>query len=176
MTTPTREAAQVAAAQAPPSSAARGDEDGRAFGERYFLHLIGPPSLALAAASAAAVAVPGIRPHLSYFCHQIVERTFCPHGTPMGLCARCTGIYIAIAGAWAGLGWLKRHPAALRALEPASYAGAMLSLLLLAAGIDVSNWPRFGLGLSFGLAAAFALWRTRQFVLWRRRGGAEATA
>jgi len=175
MAQPTPEVRQVAAAQTQ-NAAPRGGEGDSAFGELYFLHLVGPPSLALAAASAASVAMPGLRPHLGYFCHQIVERTFCPHGTPMGLCARCTGVYLGVAAAWAGLRWLKRHPAALRVLEPASYAIGALSVSLYAAGIDVANWPRFGLGISLGLAGAFALWRGRQFVLERRRRGAEVTA
>ena len=175
MTAATPPIRQVADVQAPmPGAADTGIRP--AFGERFFLHLIGPPSLALAAASAAAVVAPGLRPFLSGFCHQIAERSFCPHGTPMGLCARCTGIYLGVTAAWAGLGWLKRRPAVLRVLEPASYAAGALSVLLYAAGIDVSNWPRFGLGISFGLAAAFALWRARQFVLWRRQRGAEVLA
>jgi hypothetical protein len=176
MAQPIHSVRQVVVAQPHQPGARSGGAGGSVFGEFYFLHLIGPSSLALAAASAASVAVPALRPYLSAFCHQIEARTFCPDGRPMGLCARCTGIYLGAAAAWAGLGWLKRHPAALRVLEPASYAGAALSLLLLAAGIDVPNWPRFGLGLSFGLAASFALWRARQFVLWRRQRGAEVVA
>jgi hypothetical protein len=176
MVQPTHAVRQVAVAQPRQPGARSGGADGSVFGELYFLHLIGPPSLALAAASAAAAAAPGLRPYLSAFCHQIEARTFCPDGRPMGLCARCTGIYLGAAAAWAGVSWLKRRPALLRAIEPAAYAFAALSVLLLAAGVDVANWPRFGLGLSFGLAASFALWRARQFVLWRRRRGAEVPA
>ena len=172
MAPPIAQVRQVAEHPSPPKSAARASA---AFGQHYFLHLIGPPSLALAAASAAASAAPGLRPSLALFCHQIEARTFCPDGRPMGLCARCTGIYLGVAAAWAGLGWLRRHPAALRVLEPASYALAALSVLLYLAGVEVGNWPRFGLGISLGLAASFALWRARQLVLWRRDRGVEET-
>lgn len=173
MAPPTAEVRQVADVQASPGFAARSGNP--VFGEHYFLNLVGPLALALAAASAAASAAPGLRPALALFCHQIEARTFCPDGRPMGLCARCTGIYLGVAAAWMGIGWLKRRPAVLRVLEPASYAIAALSLLLYLAGIEVENWPRFGLGISFGLAASFALWRARQFILWRRKSGAEVT-
>ncbi len=173
MASPTAQVRQVAELPIPPKSAARASA---AFGQLYFLHLVGPPSLALAASSAAASIVPGLRPALSLFCHQIEARTFCPDGRPMGLCARCTGVYLGVAAAWVGFGWLKRHPAALRVLEPASYAIAALSVLLYLAGVEVGNWPRFGLGISFGLAAALVLWRARQWVLWRHDRGAEETA
>lgn len=145
-----------------------------AFGELYFLHLVGPPSIALAASSAAASLYPPLRPHLAAFCHQIEARSFCPDGRPMGLCARCTGIYLGVGAAWLGLNWLDRHPAVLRVLEPAAYGIGALSIALYFAGIEVANWPRFGLGLSLGLAGAFALWRARQWLLRLRRLGAPA--
>ena len=176
MAPPTAEVRQVADVQTITISATRADRENPVFGQFYFLHLVGPLGLALAAASAAASAAPALRPHLALFCHQIEARSFCPDGRPMGLCARCTGIYLGIAVAWAGIGWLKDRPRVLRVLEPASYAFAALSLLLYLAGIEVGNWPRFGLGISLGLAASFALWRARQLVLWRRKSGAEVTA
>lgn len=175
MAPPTASVRQVADVPASPEPAAPVGRENPVFGQSYFLHLVGPPSLTLFAASAAAAAAPALRPHLAMFCHQIEARTFCPDGRPMGLCARCTGIYLGVAAAWIGIGWLKRNPAILRVLEPACYALAALSLPLYLAGIEAANWPRFGLGLSFGSAAAFALWRARQFVLWRRNPGAEAT-
>ncbi len=174
MAPPTAEVRQVADVQTSPGFAAPGGGN-PVFGEHYFLNLVGPLGLALATASAVASAMPALRPHLALFCHQIEARGFCPDGRPMGLCARCTGVYLGVAAAWAGLGWLKRNPAALRLLEPASYALAALSLLLYLAGVEAGNWPRFGLGISFGFAASFLLWRARQLVLWRRDRGAEET-
>ncbi|MBL8705742.1 MAG: DUF2085 domain-containing protein [Rhodospirillales bacterium] len=134
------------------------------FGARYFLHLIGPPSVALAAASAAGPFVPGLRPALARFCHQIGERSFCVEGRPFGLCARCTGIYLGVAAAWLGIGALARRPALLAALERPAYALAVASTLLWALGVDVGNATRLAFGLGLGAAAGFGLWRARQWL------------
>jgi hypothetical protein len=154
MSLPTADIRQVAGAATAPAFIGEKRARGGVFGELYFLNLVGPLSLALASASALASAAPGLRPFLAPFCHQIEARTFCPDGRPMGLCARCTGVYLGVAAAWAGLAWLKRRPGV---LEPACYALAALSVLLWLAGVEVGNWPRFALGLSLGAAGAFAL-------------------
>jgi uncharacterized membrane protein len=130
-------------------------------GQRYFLHLLGPPSAALFAASAAAPLFPALRAQLAPFCHQIVERSFCVDGRPFGLCARCTGIYLGATAAWIGIGWLAKRPAWLRAVEPPVYAAAIVSVLLWLGGMEVANATRALLGLGFGAAAGLALWRAR---------------
>jgi len=130
-------------------------------GQRYFLHLVGPPSLALFAASAAAPLFPALRAQLAPFCHQVVSRSFCIDGRPFGLCARCTGIYLGVAAAWIGIGWLAKRPAWLRAVEPPVYAAAIVSVLLWLGGIEVGNETRALLGFAFGAAAGLALWRAR---------------
>ncbi len=135
------------------------------FGARYFLNLIGPPSLALFAASAAAPALPDLRASLAPFCHQIVARSFCVDGRPFGLCARCTGIYLGIAATWLGLGALARRPRLLAAAEAPAYALAVVSVALWALGIEVDNALRFTFGLALGAAGAFVLWRVRAAML-----------
>ncbi|MCK6453549.1 MAG: DUF2085 domain-containing protein [Alphaproteobacteria bacterium] len=145
--------------------AARTVPHGGLFGPRYFLHLIGPPSLALAAMSTAAPALPRLRAALAPFCHQIVARSFCVDGRPFGLCARCTGIYLGIAATWLGLGMLARRPRLLAAAEAPAYALAVVSAALWALGIEVDNALRFAFGLALGAAGAFALWRARAAML-----------
>lgn len=154
---------------------ARRPEDSRFFGDRYFLHLIGPPSLALAATSLASVALPQLRPHLALFCHQIEPRTICLHGAPMGLCARCTGIYLGIAGVWLGLEWLARRPALLRAVEPVCHVLAGVSMLLYVAGVDVGNAMRLAFGLALGKSATLLVWRIRRWLLRRRASAGRAS-
>lgn len=134
------------------------------FGTRYFLNLIGPPSAALLAGSLGAAAVPGFRGALATFCHQIVARSLCIDGRPMGLCARCTGIYLGIAATWAGIGVLARRPLLFAVLEQPSYALAAASVLLWVLGVEVENPARFAFGLSLGTAGAFLLWRARQAI------------
>jgi uncharacterized membrane protein len=141
-------------------------------GEGYFLNLMGPPSLALLSASVAAVAVPAWRPHLAQFCHQLESRTICLHGAPMGLCARCTGIYAGIVGTWLGIDWLKRrHPTLLRLAAFGTTAVALASLLLHVLEIEVGNATRFVFGASSGAAVGLALWWARRVLLQRRVEG-----
>lgn len=150
--------------QAPQRYARLADGDGF-FGTRYFLHLIGPPSLALFAASATAPALSGLRAALAPFCHQIVERSFCVDGRPFGLCARCTGFYLGVAATWLGVRALARRPRLLAAAETPAYALAVVSVALWTVGIEVDNALRFAFGLALGAAGAFALWRARAAML-----------
>ncbi len=69
-----------------------------------------PPALAGGGHDAAAAA---LRAALHPFCHQIPERSFAIAGSPLGVCARCTGLY---AGFLTGclailvLGFIRRAP------------------------------------------------------------------
>lgn len=142
-----------------------GAADAPLLGQRYFLHLLGPPSAALFAAGAAAPLFPALRAQLAPFCHQIAARSFCVDGRPFGLCARCTGIYLGVAAAWLGIGWLVKRPSRLRAIEPPVYAAAVASVLLWLGGVEVANAPRALLGFGLGASAGLALWRVRRACL-----------
>lgn len=146
----------------PSAAAGSAHRDARGvFGQRYFLHLIGPPSLALFAASLAATSWPALRASLAPFCHQLASRSICIDGRPMGLCARCTGAYLGVAATWAGAGWLARRPRLLAGLEAPAYAAALVSVALWILGIEVDNPTRLAFGFGLGSAAALLLWRAR---------------
>lgn len=145
--------------------AGRTSVGGGFFGATYFVNLIGPPSLALAAVSAAAPFAPTLRAHLAPFCHQIMSRSLCIDGRPFGLCARCTGIYVGVAGAWLAIEWLAKRPTSLWACELPTYAVAFMSVLFWLAGIEVDNAIRACFGFAFGASAGLMAWRARRAYL-----------
>lgn len=88
---------------------------------------------------------------LGGLCHQMAERSFHLLGHPMGLCARCTGVYAGMAVAWVwGAGRAFKQGDLLLSV-------ALMSVMALEWGVGHQipvisvNATRFFSGLAFGL-------------------------
>jgi len=100
-------------------------------------------------------------------CHQIVARSFLIDGTPMPLCARCTGIYLGVATGWLLMQIAGRSRAA---KVPTLRVSAFLFLALVGMAFDGINSyihlfpggtglyePHNWLRVTTGIFAGFAL-------------------
>ncbi len=111
----------------------------------------------VALALAGALAGEGVRALLSGLCHQRAERTLHVGGEPLGLCARCVGLYLGFA-AFAFPYLLARPRAPLRRVALLSWAGPVgFGLEVSSGGVPCSELRLLvGLGLGVWMAASVA--------------------
>jgi len=107
----------------------------------------------------AVVFAPGaVFPIGHFICHQRPERSFFFHGHQLGVCARCTGLYVgaALAAPLAcalAVGVSSRRS---RVVLGVAALPTLLTWTLEFAGlIPFSNWSRFAAALPLGFAAAW---------------------
>ena len=112
-------------------------------------------------------------------CHQIPDRTIHIDGTPLPLCARCTGIYLGALMGLTGLALLKRYrstefPPTLVLLTVVSFIAVMgfdginsyFTLLGLPHLYEPQNWLRLTTGTFNGLAMSVIVFPVISGALW----------
>ncbi len=93
-------------------------------------------------------------------CHQLPARSFHLAGTPLPVCARCTGIYVAAAAACLALAMRRPVPAPRswrRVFAAAAVPTAATLLFEWTTGVTPSNVVRALAGMPLGAAAAWAI-------------------
>lgn len=99
---------------------------------------------------------------LSFMCHQQSERCFFILGQPLGLCARCLGIYLGFALCSKNIGKLRRSSY----LYYLSIIFIISDLIIeLGLGIPLNNVSRFFFGLIFSYLAVISLNLMRNYIV-----------
>lgn len=93
--------------------------------------------------------------YVSPICHQIPARSIMLLGMPLGICTRCTGIYLGFSQAYVLLKRIQYHKKTNRLILGGSISISCVAAVLKLLDIDTDNAIRFVSGVSLGISTYF---------------------